>query len=54
MSEIQEMQEEEREALISIYEGDACFKQVNPTTYQYKVYDDGRHRWDGRTNASHT
>lgn len=37
MSEIQEMQDEEREALISIYEGDAAFKQVNPTTYQYKV-----------------
>lgn len=37
MSEIQEMQDEEREALISIYEGDVAFKQVNPATYQYKV-----------------
>lgn len=37
MSEVQEMQDDEREALISIYEGDAAFKQVNPTTYQYKV-----------------
>lgn len=34
---MQEMQEEEREALSSIYEGDTDFKQVNPTTYQYKV-----------------
>lgn len=31
------MQDDEREALISIYEGDSAFKQVNPTTYQYKV-----------------
>lgn len=31
------MQDDEREALISIYEGDDAFKQVNPTTYQYKV-----------------
>lgn len=37
MSEVQEMQDDEREALISIYEGDTAFKQVNPTTYQYKV-----------------
>lgn len=37
MSEIQEMQDDEREALISIYEGDEAFKQVNPNTYQYKV-----------------
>lgn len=31
------MQTEEREALVSIYEGDGCFKQVNAETYQYKV-----------------
>lgn len=37
MSDVQEMQDEEREALTSIYEGDAAFKQVNPNTYQYKV-----------------
>lgn len=37
MSEVQELQDEEREALISIYEGDAAFKQINPTTYSYKV-----------------
>lgn len=35
--EIKQMQDDEREALISIYEGDEAFKQVNPTTYQYKV-----------------
>ncbi len=43
MSEVQELQEEEREALISIYEGDAAFKQVNPTTYSYKVKIVGAH-----------
>lgn len=37
MSEVQELQDEEREALISIYEGDAAFKQINATTYSYKV-----------------
>jgi len=31
-----ELQEEEREVLLSIYDGDAAFKQVTPTTYQYK------------------
>jgi len=40
MSEVQELQDEEREALISIYEGDAAFKQINPTTYSYKVIED--------------
>lgn len=37
MSEVQELQDEEREALNSIYEGDAAFKQINATTYSYKV-----------------
>lgn len=37
MSETKEMQTEEREALVSIYEGDGCFKQINAETYQYKV-----------------
>jgi hypothetical protein len=32
-----EQQDDEREALISIYEGDSNFKEINPTTYQYKV-----------------
>lgn len=32
-----ELQEEEREVLLSIYDGDAAFKQLSPTTYQYKV-----------------
>ncbi|XP_043282681.1 RWD domain-containing protein 4 [Venturia canescens] len=31
-----ELQEEEREVLASIYDGDAAFKEVSPTTYQYK------------------
>lgn len=33
-----ELQEEEREVLASIYDGDAAFKEVSPTTYQYKVF----------------
>lgn len=32
-----EQQAEEIEALVSIYEGDSCFKQINSTTFQYKV-----------------
>lgn len=32
-----ELQEEEREVLSSIYDGDENFKQINPTTFQYKV-----------------
>lgn len=32
-----ELQEEEREVLESIYEGDECFKQVSPDIFQYKV-----------------
>lgn len=35
--EVKQMQDDEREALISIYEGDGAFKQVNPQTFQYKV-----------------
>lgn len=31
------LQDEEREALLSIYDGDEAFKQVSPTVYQYKV-----------------
>lgn len=33
-----EQQVEEIEALVSIYEGDLFFKQVNSTTFQYKVW----------------
>lgn len=29
--------QEEKEVLISIYESDECFKEVNSTTYTYKV-----------------
>lgn len=36
----QELQEEEREVLQAIYDGDSSFKELNPTTYQYKVYLD--------------
>lgn len=35
--EVKQMQDDEREALTSIYEGDTAFKQINPTTFQYKV-----------------
>ncbi|XP_034946242.1 RWD domain-containing protein 4 [Chelonus insularis] len=35
-----EIQEEEREVLLSIYEGDTAFKQLTPTTYQYKYGED--------------
>lgn len=35
--EVKQMQDDEREALISIYEGDDAFKEVNPNTFQYKV-----------------
>ncbi|KAJ8912905.1 hypothetical protein NQ315_017235 [Exocentrus adspersus] len=31
-----ELQEEEREVLSSIYDGDDSFKHINPSTYQYK------------------
>lgn len=32
-----ELQEEEREVLLSIYEGDENFKQVDKNVFQYKV-----------------
>lgn len=37
MSENLEQQTDELEALISIYEGDTYFKQLDNTTFQYKV-----------------
>lgn len=37
MSTPLEQQADEREALQSIYEGDENFKEINPTTFQYKV-----------------
>ncbi|XP_048753247.2 RWD domain-containing protein 4-like [Ostrea edulis] len=40
----QEQQEEELEVLLSIYEGDDNFKQVSPTTFQYKYGEDGSYR----------
>ncbi|KFB37093.1 AGAP010019-PA-like protein [Anopheles sinensis] len=41
MSEAKELQNDEREALVSIYEGDSAFKQVNSETYQYKYGEEG-------------
>lgn len=35
MSETKELQTDEREALVSIYEGDSQFNEVNLTTFQY-------------------
>lgn len=34
--ELKEQQDDEREVLISIYEGDDRFKQIDSTTFQYK------------------
>uniref|UniRef100_A0A1B6EUB2 RWD domain-containing protein n=1 Tax=Cuerna arida TaxID=1464854 RepID=A0A1B6EUB2_9HEMI len=36
-----EQQDEEREVLLSIYDGDSAFKQISPTVYQYKYGSDG-------------
>lgn len=33
----EELQIDEREALLSIYEGDEFFKELNPKVYQYRV-----------------
>ncbi|KAG5684873.1 hypothetical protein PVAND_014083 [Polypedilum vanderplanki] len=41
MSETLEQQKEEIEALVSIYEGDEYFKQLNDTTFQYKYGEEG-------------
>jgi len=40
MTEIQQQQEEEREVLLSIYDGDPAFKYLSPTTFQYKYGED--------------
>lgn len=32
-----ELQSEEREVLLSIYDGDPLFKQLSPTVFQYMV-----------------
>lgn len=32
------MQDEEREVLLSIYDGDSAFKQISPNVFQYKVH----------------
>jgi hypothetical protein len=36
---MQEAQEDEREVLLSIYDGDSAFKQLSPKTFQYKVIE---------------
>ncbi|KAL1450929.1 hypothetical protein WDU94_003240 [Cyamophila willieti] len=36
-----ELQEEEKEVLLSIYEGDGAFNMISDTTYQYKFGEDG-------------
>eukprot|EP00057_Strongylocentrotus_purpuratus_P029722 XP_011684196.1 PREDICTED: RWD domain-containing protein 4 isoform X2 [Strongylocentrotus purpuratus] len=41
MTSNQEEQQEEREVLLSIYDGDTCFKELNETTYQYRVGENG-------------
>ncbi|XP_069703114.1 RWD domain-containing protein 4 [Periplaneta americana] len=40
MSETEQEQEEEREVLLSIYDGDPAFKQLSPTKFQYKYGED--------------
>ncbi|OWF44307.1 RWD domain-containing protein 4-like [Mizuhopecten yessoensis] len=39
-----EQQEEELEVLHSIYEGDEAFKEVSPTTFQYKYGEEGSYK----------
>ncbi|GFU08533.1 RWD domain-containing protein 4 [Nephila pilipes] len=36
----EELQAEEREVLLSIYDGDRCFRQISPRCFQYKIGDD--------------
>ncbi|GJQ76053.1 hypothetical protein Trydic_g18104 [Trypoxylus dichotomus] len=40
----EEAQEEEREVLSSIYDGDPSFKQVSPTVFQYKYGEHDNHK----------
>ncbi|XP_054745223.1 RWD domain-containing protein 4 [Anastrepha obliqua] len=44
MAELQEQQADEREALLSIYEGDINFKQVDANTFQYKYGEDDHYK----------
>ncbi|KAH3891082.1 hypothetical protein DPMN_015171, partial [Dreissena polymorpha] len=39
-----ELQEEELEVLRSIYDGDTMFKEIGPTTFQYKYGEDNSYR----------
>lgn len=38
---MEELQAEEREVILSIYDCDPAFKQLSPTVYQYKYGEDG-------------
>lgn len=40
MAELEEQRTDEREALLSIYEGDTNFNQIDANTFQYKVIFD--------------
>ncbi|KAH8273608.1 hypothetical protein KR018_004120 [Drosophila ironensis] len=44
MSTPQEQQQDEREALQSIYEGDTNFKEINETTFQYKYGEEDSYK----------
>lgn len=37
MAEALDLQADEREALLAIYEGDDAFKEIDATRFQYKV-----------------
>uniref|UniRef100_A0A1X7UN40 RWD domain-containing protein n=1 Tax=Amphimedon queenslandica TaxID=400682 RepID=A0A1X7UN40_AMPQE len=41
-NEVAELQQEENEVLLSIYEGDDCFKNPEPLTFQYKIGEAGQ------------
>ncbi|XP_014280967.1 RWD domain-containing protein 4 [Halyomorpha halys] len=38
---MEELQDEEREVILSIYDCDPAFKQLSPVTYQYKFGEEG-------------
>ncbi|XP_018787510.1 PREDICTED: RWD domain-containing protein 4 [Bactrocera latifrons] len=44
MAEIEEQQADEREALLSIYDGDTNFKQIDANTFQYKYGEDDHYK----------
>ncbi|XP_011178426.1 RWD domain-containing protein 4 [Zeugodacus cucurbitae] len=44
MAELEEQLADEREALLSIYEGDTNFKQIDANTFQYKYGEDDHYK----------